>query len=79
MTIDINITLFVREQRVIASRYQGTHKYLPDEMKNDRDSSDDDLSYTSLHTGQTYTGRKRDRQPKEGAEDQRKSLTGSYR
>ena len=41
--------------------YQGTHtyRYLPgDEMRNDSDSSDDDCSYTSIHTGYTYTGRK---------------------
>ena len=30
--------------------YQGTHPYLPDEMSNDSDSSDDDRSYTSVHT-----------------------------
>ena len=30
--------------------YQGTHPYLPDEMSNDSDSSDDDRSYTSVPT-----------------------------
>ena len=30
--------------------YQGTHPYLPDEMSNDSDSSDDDRSYSSVHT-----------------------------
>ena len=36
--------------------YQGTYTYLPDEMSNDSDySSDDDRSYTSVHTGYTYT------------------------
>ena len=29
--------------------YQGTHPYLPDEMSNDSNSSDDDRSYTSVH------------------------------
>ena len=41
--------------------YQGAHPYLPDEMSNDSDSSDDDCSYTSIHTGYTYTGRKREK------------------
>ena len=38
----------------------GTHTNLPDEMSNDSDSSDDDHSYTSVHTSYTYAGRKRE-------------------
>ena len=42
--------------------YQGTHTYLPDEISNNSNSSDDDRSYTSVHNGYTkYTGRKREK------------------
>ena len=41
--------------------YQGTHTYLPNEMSNDSDSSDDVHTCTSVHTGCTYTRRKREK------------------
>ena len=34
----------------VVAYQEGTHPYLPDEMSNDSDSSDDDRSYTSVHT-----------------------------
>ena len=40
--------------------------YLPDEMSNNSDSSDDDHSYTSVHNGYTCTGRKREKATKGG-------------
>ena len=43
--------------------YQGTHTYLPDEMSNDSNSSDDNRSNTLVHNSYqcTYTGRKQEK------------------
>ena len=60
--------------------YQGTHTYLPDEMSNDSNSSDDNRSNTLWYITVTSVHIQEEnekRQPKEEAEDQRKSL--SYR